>query len=77
MGTNVRCCVRCCDRFGHAYDPELVLWNLSPHGPFASAEELKSSKLMQPLADGLRFTVVRTARVGGDNDDGKEDVLEK
>lgn len=45
-------------RFGHAYDADLALWNFSPHGPFATAEDLKASPLLQPLADGLRFTVV-------------------
>lgn len=45
-------------RFGHAYDADLALWNFSPHGPFSAVEELKSSQIMQPLADGLRFTVV-------------------
>lgn len=45
-------------RFGHAYDADLTLWNFSPHGPFAAVEELKASPIMQPLEDGLRFTVV-------------------
>lgn len=45
-------------RFGHAYDADLALWNFSPHGPFAAAEDLKASPLLRPLADGLRFTVV-------------------
>ncbi|CAN0030079.1 unnamed protein product, partial [Hapterophycus canaliculatus] len=44
--------------FGHAYDPDLALWNFSPHGPFSAADDLKSSPLMQPLGDGLRFTVI-------------------
>eukprot|EP00752_Nemacystus_decipiens_P001899 g1829.t1 len=44
--------------FGHAYDAELALWNFSPHGPFATVEELKASPLLQPLADGLRFAVI-------------------
>ncbi len=47
----------CCS-FGHAYDADLALWNTSPYGPFASVEELKASSMMQPLPDGLRFTVV-------------------
>ncbi|CAN0341450.1 unnamed protein product [Ectocarpus sp. 6 AP-2014] len=53
--------------FDQAYDPELALWNLSPHGPFETVQDLKSSPLVQPLADGLRFTVFdrETGRVIG------------
>lgn len=46
-------------RLGHAYEPDLTLWAFSPHGPFQTVEELASSPLMQPLDDGLRFTMVR------------------
>ena len=57
----IRAChfhLHCFHRLGHAYDPNLALWNFSPHGPFQSAGELASSSLLQPLSDGLRFTVV-------------------
>ena len=46
-------------RLGHAYDADLALWNFSTHGPFQTVGELTSSPLLQPLSDGLRFTVVR------------------
>lgn len=52
-------------RLGHAYEPDAAVWNLTPHGPFGTVEELASSPLMRPLADGLRFTVVRRSRTRG------------
>lgn len=52
----------CCCRLGHAYDPDAALWNFSPYGPFCTEEELASSPLMQRLADGLRFAVVRRGK---------------